>query len=111
MKTTTGGHRRQRRRQWSPGLVPTIRREVAAGGTTDVNMGGGGGGGGAAAATPPRRLVPAKVLHQLFSWSLIDFFCRLANKLFIVQQMAFAIVFAVIVAYYHRPHPPRQCDK
>jgi hypothetical protein len=36
--TTTGGHRRRRRHQRSPGLVPTIGREVAADGT-DVNVG------------------------------------------------------------------------
>ena len=49
MTTTTGSHRHRRHRQRSPGLVPTIGREVVAGGS-DVNVGGGGGSGGARTA-------------------------------------------------------------
>ena len=51
--TTTGGHRRRRRCQRSPGLVPTIGREVAAD-DTDVNVGEGGRGGwGGSGDFPP----------------------------------------------------------
>jgi hypothetical protein len=69
--TTTGGHRRRRRGQRSPGLVPTIGREVVAGGT-DVNVGGGGGsGGGGGGDSPPADRSPLKCGTYLIAHPLM----------------------------------------
>ena len=75
--TTTGGRRRRRRRrQRSPGLVPTIGREVAADGT-DVNVGGGGGGGGGGGDSPPADRSPLKCGTYLIAHPLMTgYFAR-----------------------------------